>query len=88
MSKIALNGVTITLAIEYADDGIRVNGIAPGSVSSRLASEAMVQHIVEGQLISGSSDDLLGTLLFLCSDRSAFITDQTVLVDGGTVVRF
>jgi len=90
VSKLALNSVTVTLAIEYADDGIRVNGIAPGSVSGRLASDAMVQQIVQGQLIKrrGSPDDLLGTLLFLCSDHSAFITGQTILVDGGTVVRF
>jgi 3-oxoacyl-[acyl-carrier protein] reductase len=89
VSKLALNGVTMTQAIEYADDGIRVNGIAPGSVSGRLASPAVVEHIVQGQLIKrrGAPDDLVGTLLFLCSERSAFITGQTILVDGGTVLR-
>jgi 3-oxoacyl-[acyl-carrier protein] reductase len=88
VSKLAVNGLTMTLAEEYAPDGIRVNGIAPGVMTGRGES-SVIDAAIANQVIRrrGTPGDLVGTLLFLCSDRSAFITGQTILVDGGQARR-
>ena len=89
VSKLALNGVTVSLAREFAGDGIRVNGIAPGYVESDAAksglSDDLKRFVLEGQIIKrvGQIEDLIGTVLFLCSEEASFITGQTLLVDGG-----
>ena len=89
VSKLALNGVTVSLAREFAGDGIRVNGIAPGYVESEAAksglSDDLKRFVLEGQIIKrvGQIEDLIGTVLFLCSEEASFITGQTLLVDGG-----
>jgi 3-oxoacyl-[acyl-carrier protein] reductase len=87
-SKLAVNALTISLAEEFAGDNIRVNALAPGVMTQR-ADSAIVQEVVARQIIkrNGRPEDLLGPLLFLCTDRSAFITGQTILVDGGQVRR-
>lgn len=95
VSKLALNSLTVGLADAFADDGIRVNGIAPGLVDSESAvawwsdpsrSALNIQELlINGQMIKrqGRMDDLAELALFLCSDRASFITGQTILVDGG-----
>jgi NAD(P)-dependent dehydrogenase (short-subunit alcohol dehydrogenase family) len=93
ISKLALNGVTVSLARELADDRIRVVGIAPGMVASPAVLSRLEQHhkdsVLDRQLIKrfGQMDDLTTTVLMLCSDGAAFITGETVLVDGGMVGR-
>jgi 3-oxoacyl-[acyl-carrier protein] reductase len=95
VSKLALNSLTVGLASAYGDDGIRVNGIAPGLVDSEAAVEwwsdparsglNIQQRLVEGQSIKrqGRMDDLADMALFLCSEEASFVTGQTILVDGG-----
>ncbi len=93
VSKLALNSLTVSLAGEFASDGIRVNGIAPGLVNSEAAvewwsseSRAGIQEgLIAGQLIKrqGLMDDLADMALFLCSEEASFVTAQTILVDGG-----
>jgi 3-oxoacyl-[acyl-carrier protein] reductase len=84
VSKAALNAVTRVLAAEFADDGIRVNGIAPGMMTAQLPAE-MIEMMLARQTVrrQGRPDDLIGALLFLCSDQSSFVNGQTLLVDGG-----
>ena len=86
VTKLALNGVTRILAAEFADDGIRVNGIAPGMMSAQLPQE-QIDALLAQQTVHrpGVADDLVGALLFLCSDQSTFVNGQTLLVDGGLV---
>jgi len=91
ISKLALNGLTLSLAQELAIDGIRVVGIAPGMVASDAVLARLEDHhktaVLDGQLIKrfAGMDDLLGMVLLLCSDQASFVTGQTVLVDGGYV---
>jgi 3-oxoacyl-[acyl-carrier protein] reductase len=95
VSKLALNSLTVGLASAFADEEIRVNGIAPGLVDSESAVEwwsdpsrsamNIQELLINGQMIKrqGRMDDLADLALFLCSDRASFITGQTILVDGG-----
>jgi 3-oxoacyl-[acyl-carrier protein] reductase len=96
VSKLALNSLTVSLANDFAKDGIRVNGIAPGLVDSeaavawwsdpsRAGRPGIDQMIIEGQMIKrqGRMKDLANACLFLCSEEASFITGQTILVDGG-----
>ncbi|HEX4017161.1 MAG TPA: glucose 1-dehydrogenase [Frankiaceae bacterium] len=91
ISKLALNGLTMSLASELAPDQIRVVGIAPGMVASDAVIERLEEEnkalVLNGQLIKrfATVEDLLGMALTLCSDASSFVTGQTFLVDGGFV---
>ena len=93
VSKLALNGLTMVLARELAEDMIRVNGIAPGFIASPTAVERVDptnrQRARSAQVLEheGSMDDLVGTLLYLASDASRFVTGQTISVDGGAARR-
>lgn len=89
-SKAAVIGITRTLARELGPDRIRVNALAPGFVTTE-ASKVMLG---EGQYDTAATPlgrtaqpaDLLGALAFLVSDESAFITGQTLLVNGGRLL--
>jgi len=93
ISKLALNGLTLSLAQEFAPDNIRVVGIAPGMVASDAVltrlSDANKQMMLGGQLVKrfGQVDDLVAMVLLVCSDGASFFTGQTVIVDGGFVKR-
>jgi NAD(P)-dependent dehydrogenase (short-subunit alcohol dehydrogenase family) len=93
-SKGAMIAMTRSLARELGDSGIRVNAIAPGLVMTEnvLANPAWKGVLVESNVASrcikreAQPDDLIGTLVFLCSPESDFITGQTIVVDGGSVM--
>jgi NAD(P)-dependent dehydrogenase (short-subunit alcohol dehydrogenase family) len=88
-SKAAINGLTKSLARDFAEHGVRVNGLAPGGIDTdatrSLAPIEAFQTVVQMQLIKrmGTPHDLIGPLLFLAGDASAFMTGQTIVVDGG-----
>ncbi len=94
VSKVAVNGMTMALATDLAQDGIRVNGVAPGMTDTPInrtrRPQAMVEQVLSSQLIRrmGQMSDVANALLFLCSDEASFITGQTFLVDGGACVHF
>ncbi len=86
-SKAAIIGLTRVLTRELGADRIRVNALAPGfiptegSVTMTAAAEYDISATPLGRL--GQPADLLGALAFLVSDESAFVTGQTLLVNGG-----
>lgn len=94
-SKGAIVAMTRCLARELGDRGICVNAIAPGLTMS----EAVVANPTwQGQAAQGTvstraikreqrPDDLVGALVFLCSPESDFVTGQTLVVDGGAVMK-
>jgi NAD(P)-dependent dehydrogenase (short-subunit alcohol dehydrogenase family) len=90
VSKLALNGLTICLATEFAPDKIRVNGIAPGMIATETilhddAQEAREAYVRDLQKIQrfGVTDDIVEAMLYLCSDRASFVTGETLKVTGG-----
>ncbi|TBR28684.1 MAG: SDR family oxidoreductase, partial [Reyranella sp.] len=93
-SKAAVIGLTRGLARELGRFNIRVNAVAPAVVETDGMSqffgekkEDAVKAIVSGQSIRRvlTTDDLVGTILYLASDASSMVTGQTIAVDGGTV---
>lgn len=87
-SKAGLIGLTRELAASWGRRGIRVNAIAPGFFHSRLADAVIdiyERSIQENNIIPriGSEGELKGTVVFLASDASSYITGQTIAVDGG-----
>lgn len=93
VSKLALNALTMSLAEEFGVDGTRVVGIAPGMIGSPAVLEHLApQHkelVTSGQFVKrfGEVRDVVGLVLFLCSDEASFITGQTITVDGGFIPR-
>jgi len=90
VSKLAVRGITVALAKEFAPDRIRVNAISPGLMASENAMAELpadlVEHVVENmQWVHelGSPDDIVQALLFLCSDAARMITGETLKVTGG-----
>lgn len=90
VSKGGMQNLTNTLALEYAGRKIRVNAIAPGATVTPINrawiddphKRAMVEsHIPMGR--AGESEEMAEAAAFLCSDLAAYITGQTLYVDGG-----
>ena len=90
ISKGGMENLTKTLALEYAKQGIRVNAIAPGATVTPInqawiddpEKKAIVEsHIPMGRV--GSSEEMAAAVAFLASDEAAYITGQTLFIDGG-----
>ena len=89
-AKAGVVSLTKSLAISFAADGIRVNAIAPGWISTALtragqaneeANRKIVSRIPDGRW--GQPEDVAGTAVFLASAASRLINGATVPVDGG-----
>jgi glucose 1-dehydrogenase len=93
VSKGGMQNLTTTLALEYAGRGIRVNGIGPGAtitpinrawVDDPIKAEQVTSHIPMPR--PGTADEMAGVACFLASDDAAYITGQTLFVDGGLTI--
>ena len=88
-SKGAVVAMTRAMAKELGEFGINVNAITPGATYTEVPRDTVTpeqrEAIVRAQSIkrAAAPQDLEGTVVFLCSDDAAFITGQTINVDGG-----
>lgn len=90
ISKAGLQMMTRSLALEWGPHGIRVNGLAPGFIltdlTQKLWSDPTMKSWGESNTPMrrlGEPRDLVGTAIFLASPAAAFLTGQTIYVDGG-----
>jgi 3-oxoacyl-[acyl-carrier protein] reductase len=90
-SKSALIGLTKTLAREYASRSITVNAVAPGFIETDMTTsiagemkENLLKTIPLGR--TGRAEEVAASIVFLCSDEAAYVTGQTLRVNGGMYV--
>lgn len=91
-SKAAVNGFIRAAALEVAADGVTVNGVEPGMIrtpaQANLGGDEVAARlrarIPLGRL--GEPDDIAAAMLFLASDHAAYVTGQTIVVDGGALL--
>lgn len=95
ISKLALVGLTTTLAKQFGKENITCNAIAPGNVTSDAGKLLVPDDSPFIQFLQatcatkprGAPDELVGALMLLCSPAGQWITGQTIHVDGGWVMR-
>jgi NAD(P)-dependent dehydrogenase (short-subunit alcohol dehydrogenase family) len=88
-SKHAVAGMTRTAALEYGKENIRVNAIAPGVILTPMVERSFDEEVREGLAENkpigrlGTSEEMADTVIYLCSDMSAFVTGHILVADGG-----
>lgn len=90
-SKAAVRGLTVGMAASYAADNITVNSIGPGLFESEMTENTLFRHEAFMQMYDtltpasrpGAKGELNGTILYLSSQASSYVTGQHIIVDGG-----
>ena len=87
-AKAGIIGLTKVAALDYADQGIRVNAVAPGAILThhleRAGIEAQRQAAAAMPMRrTGTANEVAATVIWLCSEQASFITGATIPVDGG-----
>ncbi len=90
MTKAAVISMTQTLGAELGPSGIRVNAIAPGLIETRFAQALVANPTIKQMVVDrttlkriGQPSDIAGGAVFLASDDAAYVTGQTLVMDGG-----
>jgi NAD(P)-dependent dehydrogenase (short-subunit alcohol dehydrogenase family) len=90
ISKAAIIHMTKTLAVEWAEHGIRVNAVAPGTVETPSRAANLADPQIRQGIISriplhrlGAPDEMAAAVRYLASPAASYITGQTLLLDGG-----
>ena len=93
MTKAAVIQMTRTLALEWGKFGINVNAIAPWYIKTPLTATVLADPRFAAEVLSrtiikrlGEPEDLVGAVVYLASPASAYITGQTLFVDGGMTI--
>lgn len=93
-SKAAVHMLTKSLASDYAEDGIRVNAVAPGYITTDMTNGGLADPVwgpvwrdMTPMKRPGSATDIGAAALYLCSPASGYVTGEVLVVDGGYTVR-
>jgi NAD(P)-dependent dehydrogenase (short-subunit alcohol dehydrogenase family) len=93
-SKHGVVGLTKTAALEYAQQGIRVNCVCPGYIRTPMTAQGMsdpelLQRIIAHEPIGrvGEPEEVAEAVVWLCSEAASFVTGHTMTVDGGYVAQ-
>ena len=95
-AKHGVLGLTKSAGLEYAARGIRINAVCPGLIWTPMADqmvaagqgealEAMVKSVPMGRY--GRAEEIADAVLWLCSGAASYVTDQSISVDGGFIMR-
>jgi len=90
MSKAALHQLTKNLACEWAEDGVRVNAVAPWYIRTRRTSDALAQPEYLDEVLSrtpmrriGEPEEVAGAVAWFCLPAASYVTGECIAVDGG-----
>jgi Tropinone reductase 1 len=90
MSKAALHQLTRNLACEWAEDGVRVNAVAPWYIRTRRTSDALAVPEYYEEVIArtpmgrvGEPEEVAGAVAWLCLPAASYVTGECIAVDGG-----
>jgi NAD(P)-dependent dehydrogenase (short-subunit alcohol dehydrogenase family) len=92
-SKHGVVGLTKTAALEYAQQGIRVNCVCPGVIQTPMTERALRDPARQAQIAArpmgrvGTPEEIAEAVVWLCSDAASFVTGHTMIVDGGYVTQ-
>ena len=92
-SKHAVEGLTKSVALEFAKQNIRINAIAPGVIGTemwdRFAGDEMRDQVASIIPVAriGASEEIAAAVLYLCSDNAKFTTGTSLVVDGGFIAQ-
>ena len=93
-SKHGVVGLTKTAALEYAQQGIRVNCVCPGVIQTPMTKRGLNDPELRARLIAsepmgqvGTPEEVAEAVVWLCSDAASFVTGHTMTIDGGFVAQ-
>jgi len=92
-SKHAVEGLTKSVALEFAKQNIRINAIAPGVIATemwdRFAGDELRDQVASIIPVArvGASEEIAAAVLYLCSDNAKFTTGTSLVVDGGFIAQ-
>lgn len=92
MTKAAVINMTRGFALEYSQQGIRINALLPGFTDTKLASALKNNPIAQQKIKSlpiqrmAQPEEMVGAVLYMLSDEASYFTGQTMVVDGGKMI--